>query len=80
MFKVVCKDERFVNATALLGESLDLSDNVADVLEEFLSSLYGLKEEISIMKHVTDYLKKKKGIELNFLRLLRETIYLTYYQ
>ena len=80
MFKVVCKDERFVNATALLGESLDLSDNVADVLEEFLSSLYGLKEEISIMKHVTDYLKKKKGIELNFLRLLRETIYLIYYQ
>ena len=47
IFKVVCKDERFVNAAALLGESLDLSDDVV-VLEELFCSLYGLKEEISI--------------------------------
>ena len=38
------------------------------------------KKKLVSMKHVTDYLKKKKGIELNFLRLLRETIYLIYYQ
>ena len=50
MFKAVCKDERFVNAVALLGESLDLSDSVADVLEELFCSLYGLKAEISINK------------------------------
>ena len=50
MFKAVCKDERFVNAVALLGESLDLSDSVVDVLEELFCSLYGLKAEISINK------------------------------
>ena len=47
MFKAVCKDERFVNAAALLGESLDLSDNVVNVLEDLRCRLYGLKEEIS---------------------------------
>ena len=49
-----------MNATALLGESLDLSDNVADVLEEFLSSLYGLKEEISINETRYRLFKKEK--------------------
>ena len=48
MLKAVWKDETFVNGVALLSESLDLSDNVVDVLEELLCSLYGLKEEISI--------------------------------
>ena len=47
MLKAVWKDERFVNGAALLSESLDLSDNVVDILEELLCSLYGLKEEIS---------------------------------
>ena len=46
--KAVCKNERFVNAAALLGGILDLSDNVVDVLEELFCSLYGLREEISI--------------------------------
>ena len=32
MCEAVCKHERFVNAAALLGESLDLSNNVVDVL------------------------------------------------
>lgn len=32
MCKAVCKHERFVNTAALLGESLDLSNNVVDVL------------------------------------------------
>ena len=42
MLKAVWKDETFVNGVALLSESLDLSDNVVDVLEELLCSLYGL--------------------------------------
>ena len=37
-----------MNAAALLGESLGLSDNVADVLEELFCSFYGLKEKIRI--------------------------------
>ena len=48
IFKAVSKDERFVNAAALLSQSLDLSDNLVDVLEKLCCSLYGLKEEISI--------------------------------
>ena len=60
MFKAVCKDKRFVNAVALLGKSLDLSDSVVDVLEEFFYSLYGLKEEISINEtHYRLFTKKK---------------------
>ena len=42
MLKAVWKDETFVNGAALLSESLDLSDNVVDVLEELLCSFYGL--------------------------------------
>ena len=34
LFKAYRKYERFVNLAALLGESLDLSDNVVGVLEE----------------------------------------------
>ena len=41
MLKAVWKDERFVNGAPLLSESLDLSDNVVDILEELLCSLYG---------------------------------------
>ena len=63
MFKAVCKEERFVNVAGLLGESLDQSDDVVDVLEELFCSLYGLKEEISINK--ARY-RKEKSTELNF--------------
>ena len=54
MFKAACKDERFVNATVLLDESLGLSDNVVDVLEEFFCSWYGLSYVKSDISFVID--------------------------
>ena len=62
MFKAVCRDKGFVNAVALLGKSLDLSDSVVDVLEEFFYSLYGLKEEISINEACYRLFTKKKTV------------------
>ena len=38
------------------------------------------KKKLALMKHTTDYLQKRKGIKLNFLRWLREIRYLMYYQ
>ena len=61
IFKAVYKDERFVNAPAILGESLDLSDAV-DVLEELFYCLYGLKEEISINEARYRLFTKRKKV------------------
>ena len=62
MFKAVCKDERFVNAAVLLGESLDLSDNVVDVLEDLICSFYGLREESSINEARYRLFTKRKKV------------------
>ena len=62
MFKAVCKDERFVNAAALLRKILDLSGNVADVLEELLYTLYDLKKESSISEACDRLIARPKKV------------------
>ena len=46
--KLLKKNERYIDAAKLLGENLELSPTVKEVLEEFTCRLYGVEGESQI--------------------------------
>ena len=56
-YQTICQNERFLHAAALLVETDDVSDSVADVLEELL---YGVKGDDINCARYTLFTKEKK--------------------